>query len=474
MYRRSLSIPLVLNFAMLFPVAFGCSGDHQELQPNVILVMVDALRRDHLGVYGYDQPTSPYLDKLAAEGLVFDDAWSQGSQTIMSTASFLTSSLFPPVTSISRDDVSSSVKDRLQGKSPRMAVLVSEGSSFPEVLSNAGYSTVALLTNPHHNRYSGFPDLFDVQSLLLDGEAISTEKEIPYATGAVVLETFLEWLSQRHPPHQPYMAYIHLMDVHNPYRPPPEFREKYVKSTGVDRYRNAIPSAEEMPSTADLEFMIQSYDAEIAYVDSLIRKMHTAALAASSRPVVLVVTSDHGDEFLEHGGLGHGRTLEMELLRVPLIVNGGEIVPRRENGLVRLVDVSPSLLELAEIPIPQHWHGKPLFLAAPQSSEISESVANYGGLMSITTGDWHAIWDRRADTVVLYDRGNDPQGLTDVADKFPDVVGTFRERFSSIEEERVAVRRGANEKRDDLIDRLNAVDIGDETEQQLRALGYVN
>lgn len=452
----------------------GCSTGTEDHRPNIIVVMVDALRRDHLGTYGYDQPTSPYLDSLAENALVFEDAWSQGSQTVASTASLFTSSFFPPVISLSREEVSSTVRDHRLGEGSGMNVLLSRDSSFPRALSNAGYSTMAFLTNPHHHRYSGFPDLFDAYLLLLDGEAVKTDKEIPYADGGVVLGNFQQWLGESHQSKNPYMAYVHLMDVHNPYRPPRKFRERFVTSSGVDLYRNAIPPPDRMPSDSDLEYMTQSYDAEIAFEDSLIRELHTAAVAASSRPLVLVVTSDHGDEFLDHGGLGHGRTLEIELLRVPLIVHGTGFASRRERNLVRLVDVGPSFLELAGVPVPQDWEGRPVFRSMPESDLIAESIANYSRLMSITTTDWHAVWSRASDTIVLYDRRHDPRGLVDVSVRFPGTVDTFRDRFADLNRRRRAARDAVEQYRESLIEKLQGVEPDAATEEQLRALGYVN
>lgn len=473
MWHRWGVIPGILIGCSLW-ILVGCSAGSEDHRPNIIVVMVDALRRDHLGAYGYDQPTSPYFDSLADNALVFEDAWSQGSQTLVSTASFLTSSFFPPVISISREEVSSTVRENLHGKGSSMSVLLSRDSNFPRALSSAGYSTMAFLTNPHHNRYSGFPDLFDSHLLLLEGEAVTTDKQIPYADGEVVLEHFQQWLGEGSQLQHPYMAYVHLMDVHNPYRPPREFRERFVTSSGVDRYRNAIPPPEEMPSDSDLEYMRQSYDAGIAFEDSLIRELHTAAVAVSSRPLVLVVTSDHGDEFLDHGGLGHGRTLEIELLRVPLIVHGTGFTPRREQDLVRMIDVGPSLLELAGVPIPQDWEGRPVFRSMPESDSIAESIANYGRLMSITTTHWHTVWDRANDTIVLYDRRNDPRGLVDVSVRYPDTVDTFRDRFAGLNNQRRAARDAVGQYEDELIEKLQGVEPGAAAEEQLRALGYVN
>jgi len=190
--------------------------------------------------------------------------------------------------------------------------------------------------------------------------------------------------------------------------------------------------------------------------------------------IAILNTSDHGDEFLDHGGLGHGRTLEIELLRVPLIVHGTGFTPRREQDLVRLIDVGPSLLELAGVPVPQDWEGRSIFRSMPESDTIGESIANYGRLMSITTTDWHAVWNRENDTIVLYDRRHDPRGLVDVSVRFPDMVDSFRDRFASLNSKRRAARDAVEQFEDSLIEKLQGVEPDAATEEQLRALGYVN
>jgi arylsulfatase A-like enzyme len=440
----------------------------------MILVLVDALRRDHLGLHGYDKPTSPYLDSLAGRSLVFEDAWSQGSQTVFSTASLFTSQFFPPIAFVPTSRLSSDITGSKKKTATTINVMVPIDPAFPTLLSETGYATAAFINNPNHNRFSGFPDIFDEAFLLIDGEEFSTTDELPYADGGTMVRRFTDWLARRKGSDQPFFAYLHLMDVHNPYRPPDEFRQRFVTTAGVDRYRNAVPAKEDMPSSADLKFMIESYDAEIAFVDSLIKEVHEKAKALSSRALVLVVTSDHGDEFLDHGGLGHGRTLEMELLRVPLIVSGESIAPRKEKDLVRMVDVAPSLLEIAGVPIPSAWDGRPVFRSMPASEPDTESVANYARLMSVTTTEWHAVWDRQADSIVLYDRLNDPRGLVDVAKDHPRLVGNLRQRFSALAKERAKMRRSVKGMMDGLVRRMNAVEIGEETEEQLRALGYVD
>ena len=474
MNKRLPALWIFLLILTQFPVMMGCSPTPSAERPNMIVVLVDALRRDHLGLYGYDRPTSPFLDSMASDGLVFDDAWSQGSQTVFSTASLFTSQNFSPVAFVPTSRLSSTLTASMNKEEKTMNVFAPIVPAFPTVLSKSGYDTAAFLNNPHHHRHSGFPDIFDESFLLIDGEGFKTTKSRPYADGREMVRRVTDWLARREQPGQPFLVYLHLMDAHNPYRPPAEFRARFVTTVGTDRYQNAKPAKEDMPSEADLQFMMESYDAEIAYVDTLISDVHTAALASSSKPLVMVVTSDHGDEFLDHGGLGHGRTLEMELLRVPLIVFGDGITTRREEHLVRLVDVGPSLLEIAGVPIPQDWDGNPVFRSMPKSVEVTESIANYRRLMSLSTVDWHAIWDRSADTIVLYDRRDDPQGLIDVAATSPEVEQIFRERFLSLNRDRSAMVRSVKDKMEEIVERLSTVEIGDETEQQLRALGYVN
>ena len=187
--------------------------------------------------------------------------------------------------------------------------------TLAEVLGAAGYQTVALFNNPHQHPTSGFSQGFDV-ARLLDRDA-----DQAYARVDSVAAAFLDWHAARDPA-RPYFAYLHLMEPHNPYRPPAEYQELFPPGAGRHLYANGRPSPEFTDD--DLGTMTALYDAEIRFLDDTLRNLVAELeLRDDLDETLIIITSDHGDEFLDHGGLGHGKTVELELLRIPLIMAGG-------------------------------------------------------------------------------------------------------------------------------------------------------
>lgn len=432
--------------------------------PNVILVLIDALRRDSLGVYGYAKDTSPFMDSLLEEGVIFDNAYAQASETRRSTASLLTSSFYPvwvPVNEAERRDY---YYEMLGGVNITLA----------EVLQRAGYETLGIFTNPHHHPKSGFMQGFDQHKYL--------ESEKAYTEGSIVNEEFFRWAKARKD-ERPFFAYLHYMDVHNPYRPLPEFEEKFVTVRGRDRYRNGIPVGRQVPTDEDLRYMKALYDAEIRYVDTLLEQLwlwvkdHMA-----NQETILVIASDHGDEFMEHGGLGHGQTLEKEMLYIPLIFCGiSDPEVRRVQQLVRNIDIAPTILEILDIGAPNAWDGKSLVeLVRPYSTDGVKhrvSYARTGSLRSVTNDIWHGIWDIKNNTRKLYNNRTDPRGLNNVVAANPSVMSSMQIQMITILEAALRNQASSLGNRDDFDQSTLAGDEEDfdfsQLEEQLRALGYV-
>jgi arylsulfatase len=443
-------------------------------------VLVDALRYDYLGFNGYSEPVSPFLDELAAQSVVFDRAYSHCSQTLNSTATMLAGVYSPPFMRIPPDaweghEVASTLKE-----GAHLNVLVPSQPTFVETLASSGYVTVGILTNPHHREYSGFPVLFTDPIVLFQGWRPTDEE--PYIDGRTVNDAFKNWLVTRADDERPYMAYVHYMDVHWPYQAPEEWTSKFVNVSGNDQYLAVVYKDQKDVNTNDLLFMRQSYNAEIAYVDSLLRELFAAAAEHSTRPTVFIVTSDHGEEFMDHGGLGHGRTLELELIRVPLLIHGvpGE-PPARRPEVTRHIDIGPTILALAEIEDPDRvWPGRNLLPSfdARESGQQPEnetvfSVARYSRFFSATTQDWHFILDDRDGSAKLYGMHDDPRGLHDVADDHPEVVRELSAALGPfIEGHRASVAYGKE------VQRVTLAEGGirppsEETLLQLKSLGYI-
>lgn len=453
-------------------LVISCVSDSQRTlfpeRPNIVLVLIDALRQDHLGFYGYDKPTSPFLDRLAAKSFVFDLAYSQASETSVSTSTLFTSRVFP-------------YEGGAKGSGHRTYTIAQGNTTVAEVFAENGYDTVGVFTNPHHFPGSGYWQGF-AETAYIKPNDTGVFKPHPYGQAPEVITRFIDWLDHRGADSQkPFFAYLHFMDVHNPYEPPKELEDQFVTVQGRrGLYMNGKPEGDRIPTANDLSFLRARYDAGIRYTDGelekLVAEVRRRGLMADT---VLVVTSDHGDEFMEHGGLGHNHSLEKEMVSIPLFIHSRAIGEsgrgRRVSALVRNLDLAPTLLEIAGIPVPEEFQGRsllPLLVGHPSARGAQHSFAWYGAWRSVTTRDWHFVWNVRSKEHRLYDQRTDPRGLVDVAARHPDVVEGFRaliERYQAEHERSFEVSKALQQNGDE-----SPAEMSPEIVDQLRALGYLD
>lgn len=442
-----------------------------ERPPSFVFILVDALRRDHVGLYGYPKPTTPFLDELGHSGVVFDDALSQAPQTLNSTASLFTSRSFPFLLKGVEHDPIPGVAPEQKEQWARTPRLAAANLTLAEMLQQAGYQTIALFNNPHHHATSGFGQGFDRVTLL------DRDSGQAYARVDSVAAAFLDWHATRDHD-RPYFAYLHLMDPHNPYRPPEEYRKLFPTGKGRYSYVNGAP--DQSFNTADLETMTALYDAEIRYLDDGLRALRDELLRRGDlEDTVIVITADHGEELMDHEGLGHGKTVELEQLRIPLVLAGGPLSQTADTRIetpVRNLDLAPTIVEMAGLDTPREYEGAslvPLFdgtASRPDSQRIS--YAWISRLRSLTSAEWHCTRDLATDRLKLYFRPDDPKGMRDVAGDNPDMAALCIRELDLIERLKIESEKKATA--------LKAVEAGnrlppesDEVLDQLKALGYV-
>ncbi len=295
---------------------------------NVLLILVDALRPDHLGCYGYAVPTSPSIDRLASEAVVFDAASSTASQTVPSVLS-LWSGLYPS----RHGNMYYPTTDSFRVRAPRTPPWVPDDVALlAEYFRGRGFRTGAVVTNPWLRAEFGFARGFD------DYAYLTGEGSAPYSRASIVNERAISmlqrWRSDR------FFLYVHYMDVHAPYQPPEPYRERFVGNLPGRNFdgRGVAPYVTDI----DAAYMRALYDADIRAVDDAVRDLLTelSSLGLDSSTIV-VFTADHGEEFLDHERLGHGWTLYEEMTRVPLLIR----IPDSGSGGQRIA-VSVSLLDL--------------------------------------------------------------------------------------------------------------------------------
>ena len=314
--------------------------------PDVYLVVSDTTRADHLSLYGYPKPTTEFLEQYAADAVVFENAVSQGSHTIVSTPSIL-SSRYPSEHGMSR------YSDLL----PEDLPLVSQP------LQTAGYRTYAHVTNPHLAPDRGFDRGFDEYQY---------EGRWRHAPAVVVTKHFLGWLDEQ-PAESPIFAFLFYLDPHSPYAPSRAVRRRF-NPDPLERPFVKWPKGRGAPpsDSVELRSLVAGYDGSISLIDSEIGTL-VAALERRGRydDALLIYTSDHGEEFFEHGEWGHDRTLFEESIRVPLVVSAPSPLrfPRmgRWSGVSPVVassvDVAPTILEAAGLPPDAAARGRSLLPA---------------------------------------------------------------------------------------------------------------
>jgi arylsulfatase A-like enzyme len=307
--------------------------------PNLIFILIDTLRPDHLGCYGYGRPTSATLDALSAESVLFEEAVSASSWTRSSIATLFTSTL-PSTNGVMRAD----------------AVLRRNRLTLPELLREAGYRTVGFNANVTISDKFGFDQGFDLF------ETAGRER------AETITNLALEWIEENSEK-RPFFLYLHYLDPHAPFDAPSPFGgmfEEFYEGTVGDRYYPDLMVGDTMKrqlDESDVTHLRDLYDGEIRYLDShlhrLVNELKRLGLTDTSW---IIVASDHGEEFLEHGRLGHNTTLYDEVLRVPLLIHlpGAKYGGRRIAAQVGLIDLAPTLLEVAAVNVPQRMRGQSL------------------------------------------------------------------------------------------------------------------
>lgn len=312
---------------------------------NLVLINIDTLRADHLGFNGYPRDTSPHLDTLAARGVVFEQAMATSSVTRESVAALLTGRL-----------------PSRSGSFGWRAAPAADSAHLGELLRAAGYRS-AFLSNTVMLRHPAFARGFDEVQHLPARWDLSGE-------GARLSERALRFVESGG---EPFALYLHYLDPHAPYAPSPALRARIAApavARPLELYRDIEPHLLELeaqgfgPGEARFEDLVARYDAEILSSDAAIGAL-LEGLARTGRlaRTLVVVTADHGEEFLEHGWVEHGWTLYAESLHVPLLFVGPGLVPARLAEPVSQLDVLPSLAVLLGLSVPNSLlDGAPLFV----------------------------------------------------------------------------------------------------------------
>lgn len=447
----------------------GCAAqDSDPSRPNILLISIDSLRADHLGSYGYPKPTSPTLDRLAAEGVRFETAVSTTSWTLPSHAALFTG-LF----------------DTAHGLVDNGLRLDDAHKTLAERLRDHGYRTAGFYGGPYLHPTFGLGQGFDhYQSCMtaipdgMNGEEVRRHADAGVAvshrdiTGPRTLAEVESWLDRADG--GPLFLFVHLWDVHYDYIPPREIAAQFVDSD----YRGSVDGRDfarivrerRRLTPEERRHVIGLYDAEIRATDDTVRGLLEAlAERQLAEDTLVVVTADHGEEFFERGGWGHQSTLFEEQVRVPLIFHWPKkLAPRVVPDLARLVDVMATLLAQAGAPQAPGSQGRDLgpLLRGERLSEESallELLVSGSRLRALRDHDWKFVDAGPGRAAGGYDLAGDPGERVFRRDAEPVRAGLARlheavERASAL---RAQTKRGAH-----------AVEVSDDVRRALRELGY--
>jgi arylsulfatase A-like enzyme len=391
-------------------------------KPNVILIVVDTLRAD-AAQWTRQQGGKSGFASLAKDGVVFDRTYSQASWTRPSIATILTAE-YPSV----------------HGTVHKMDFLPNSALTVAEAFKAQGYWTTAFTTNinvaPIFNFQQGFdefhylePDFYFGASdsatrlAIYKGLRAAREKlsskmwvENFYQDAQVVDRNVEAWLASKPP--EPFFLFIHYMDPHDPY-----FDYPY-NGHGVARVSTPDPAPERVEELHGL------YNGGVRYIDGylqeLVERLRTSGLYDRS---IITVTADHGEEFREHGGWWHGTALYEEQVHVPLIIKRAqEPEPgRQRTDVTRSIDIAPTLMAAAGLPVPDAFQGIDLFQGTVTEPILAEEDLEGNQLTSIHSGDWKLITANRDNPrglppVELFNLGDDPSERNNLATRESDRV----------------------------------------------------
>lgn len=396
--------PRPLALALLLLGCLVACGEAEDPRPDLILISIGGLRADRVGAYGETRATSPGLDALAARGALFERVVAESSGTLPSHVTLLTG-LHP---------ATHGVQDPARALGPQTRTLA-------ELLRAAGYHTVGLTGGGRVGRRNGLDRGFDVFN--------DVRRGLPR-----LLRQAGRYLSEADG--QPVFLFLYAVDLGCPYAPSDAYEGRFASpgAEEVDVVGRCDSDFNELGLTpGQARFLSDRYDESIRELDDTL-----GGFLAEVEDAVVLVTSDHGLAFLEHGEIGSERSLHGEVLRVPLVIAAPDLAPARIGAAAGLVDVAPTLLELAGAAIPEDLEGRSLVPLlgggespdgdAPRFSELAGPPA----LQSVMTRDHHLIVDAATGEARLFDLESDPGESRDVASEQPRELESLRaalERF---------------------------------------------
>ena len=428
----------VVIYFLVFLFVLESSSEAKEAMPNILLFTVDACRPDHFGCYGYNRNTTPNIDKLAKEGVLFTHAFSQSAWTTPGMISIFTS-LYPPTHGVD-------AKDR---------TLREDVLTLPKVLKWNGYVVPVL------------PKFVDIQNYWHLGFDVVDKERFQAEEGEDLLKLLEAYKDQR------FFIWYHYHGLHLPYNPQNPydkiFQEDIFSGISADseavsvvKKKSVIKNSSISFNSIDRKVIVALYDGQVKqlddYMGQLTEKMKKWGILDNT---VIIITSDHGEELFEHGFIGHASTslnakLYDEIIHIPLIIWWPKKIKHRvADELVQQIDVMPTILDILGLPIPEEVQGyslvpsiqgkrannlRPVFcetiLGGYQSTKEMEEIR----LRCVRTKEWKLIYtntprhDLNSEGVnngkyELYNLSNDPKEERNIFENHPEVAKELKKKL---------------------------------------------
>lgn len=455
---------LLLTIVIISVYLISCTGSSNLPKKNVILIVIDTLRADRLGCYGNPAGITPEIDSFAQDAFLFENAFSHAPWTLPSVASLL-SSTYP-------------AQHGAGGSLGSFKTLREDAVTLAELFQRAGFVTGAIINVFFLSEKFGMTQGFETIDAWLPHSNRDIRRAGPTTKAA------LRWLDQHKS--KPFFLLVHYFDPHLVYDPPQPFRRRFADpqdQNTTDYIFGTIQDITELrrnqtcPSADEVARLEKLYDGEIAYTDSEVGKLIKGIFQRGlDKNTVIVITADHGEEFLEHGGFEHGHTLYDELLHVPLIIRDPDTIksfnetkakPTRVPATVRLIDIAPTLCEFAGIAKDPAFIGQSLIPLLQGSQQADRAVLSQGNMWGPSGTAWRKdgfkiILQSSSPKVQLFDIRTDPAEKENLADKEPDKRDTMLANLNLILQT-ISHRRSGG----------TAPVLTDEEIEQLRSLGYI-
>ena len=418
-------------------------------KPNIIVIGVDALRADHLGCYGYPLNTSPTIDALAQRGILFDDVISQCSWTLPSFTS-ITTGLYP---------FSHHVEDERDVLAPHIP-------NIQQYLRDNGYYAVGFTNGGYLTSWLGWDRGFDifVQNNHFGGGNFS----FSFADYKGQLFDFIT--KNRN---CPMYLFLHTYDCHAYYDAAPEEYQKMFTSSDYEDTNNLkakrfadyyLRRNKESITDADVTQIKGLYDSEIRYLDDLLKQLFALLDELKlTDNTIIVFTSDHGEEFNDHGSFGHNHTLYKELVHVPLIISGPGIEKgKRITQIVESIDIFPTIADMLNLPVTElNLEGQSLMplINDPHHAGFGPAVSKDWNKIGIRTDAW--TYFSIDDSEYLFNRHTDPGEVTNLIDQRQKEASMLKRRLKRITDKTAAP------------DQSLTGEMDEQAEQELKSLGYI-